>query len=148
MRGMVTPGVVLLHDNALLHVSTVARTRALLEHFNWELFVHPPYSPNLAPNDYHLFAYLNKWLVSQRFNNNGGLIERVKTWLSSQVVDFFDTDKQKLISRYKRLNSRGDYIEEQLKPVRIFRNNKTVFLIACFVNSSPGGYIRNSPHIF
>jgi hypothetical protein len=39
-RGMLTSGVVLLHVNARTH--TVARTRALLEHFNWELFDHPP----------------------------------------------------------------------------------------------------------
>jgi hypothetical protein len=32
-RGILTSGVVLLHDNAL--PLTAARTRALLEHFNW-----------------------------------------------------------------------------------------------------------------
>jgi hypothetical protein len=41
---MLTSGVVLLHDNARPHMSTAARTRALLGHFNWELFDHPPYS--------------------------------------------------------------------------------------------------------
>jgi hypothetical protein len=34
MRGMLTSGVVLLHDNADPH--TAARTRVLLEHFSWE----------------------------------------------------------------------------------------------------------------
>jgi transposase len=43
---MLTYGVVLLHDNAHLH--TAAHTWALLEHFNWELFDHPSYSPDLA----------------------------------------------------------------------------------------------------
>jgi histone-lysine N-methyltransferase SETMAR len=61
-RGMLTYSVVLLHDNASPH--TAARTRALLEHFNWELFDHTPYSPDLAPCDYHLFTYLKNWLVS------------------------------------------------------------------------------------
>jgi hypothetical protein len=37
-RGMLTYGVVLLHVNTLPH--TAARTRALLEHLNWELFDH------------------------------------------------------------------------------------------------------------
>jgi histone-lysine N-methyltransferase SETMAR len=46
------------------------RTRALLQHFNWELFDHPPYSPDLALSDYHLFTYLMSWLGSQGFNNN------------------------------------------------------------------------------
>jgi hypothetical protein len=26
-------------------------SQLLLEHFNWELFAHPPYSPDLAPSD-------------------------------------------------------------------------------------------------
>jgi transposase len=85
---------VLLHDNAHLH--TAAHTRALLKHFNWELFDHPPYSPDLAPSDYHLLTYLKNWLRSQRFNNNE-LMKGFKTWLSSQVADFFDTGIQKLI---------------------------------------------------
>jgi hypothetical protein len=36
-----------------------------LEHFNWELFDHPPYSPDLALCSYHLFIYPRKWLRSQ-----------------------------------------------------------------------------------
>jgi histone-lysine N-methyltransferase SETMAR len=44
-RGMLTSGVMLHHDNARPHRST--RTRALLENFNWELFDHPLYSPDL-----------------------------------------------------------------------------------------------------
>jgi hypothetical protein len=58
---MLTSCVVLLHDSARPH--TAARTRVLLEHFNWELFEHPPYSPDLAPNDCHLFTrtYRKNW---------------------------------------------------------------------------------------
>jgi transposase len=72
--GMLTYGVVLVHDNASRH--TAARTRALLEHFYWELFDHPPYCPDLAPSDYHLFTYLKNWLGSQHFNSNEELMER------------------------------------------------------------------------
>jgi hypothetical protein len=59
--------------------------RALLEHFNLELFDHHPHSPDLSPSDYHLFTYLNNWLGSQNFNNNKELMEGVKRWLSSQA---------------------------------------------------------------
>jgi hypothetical protein len=76
MRGMPTFGAVLLHDNARPH--TDARTRALLEHFNWELFDRLRYSPDLALSDYHLFIYLKKWFGSQSFNNNMKLMEGVK----------------------------------------------------------------------
>jgi hypothetical protein len=51
---MLTYGVVLLYDNARPHIA--ARTRALLEHLNWELFDYPP--STLAPNAYHRFIYL------------------------------------------------------------------------------------------
>jgi len=51
---MLTKGVVLLHDDARPH--TAARTNASIKLFNWEIFNHPPYSPDLAPSDYHLFT--------------------------------------------------------------------------------------------
>jgi hypothetical protein len=54
-HGMLTSGIVFLHDIACLH--TAALTRAVVEHLNWELFDHPPYSPDLAPSGYHLFTY-------------------------------------------------------------------------------------------
>jgi transposase len=73
---MLTCCVVLLHDNACPH--TAARTRKLLEHFNRELFDHPPYSPDLAPSVYHLFTYMKNWLGLQRFNENEGLMNGVK----------------------------------------------------------------------
>jgi hypothetical protein len=59
-------------------------------------------------------------------------MENVKMWLSSQMADMFDTGIQKLIPRYDQcLSSGGDYVEKQLKYVRIFVHN-TFFLIACF----------------
>jgi hypothetical protein len=77
------------------------------------LFDHPPYSPDPATSDYHLFTYLKNWLRSQRFNNNEELIEGVKTRLSSETAGFFDTGIQKLIPRYdKFLNSGGDHVEK------------------------------------
>ena len=46
-------GIVFHHDDARLHTSLATRTK-LLE-FGWEVMSHPPYSPDLAPSDYHLF---------------------------------------------------------------------------------------------
>jgi hypothetical protein len=88
---MLISDVVLFHDNARSPISTAAHTRALLEHFNWELFDHHRYSHDVAPSDYRLFTYLKNWLRSQRFNNNEELMEGVKKWLSSQAADFSDT---------------------------------------------------------
>jgi hypothetical protein len=95
--------IVLFHDNACPHTTD-----------------HPPYSPHLAPGDYHLFTYWKNWLWSQRFNNNEELMEGVNTSLSSQAADFLDICIQELISQYKCLNSGGDYVEKQPKYERIF----------------------------
>jgi hypothetical protein len=74
------------------------------------LFDHPLYSPDLAPINYHLFTYLKNCLGLQCFDNNDELMKGVKTWLSSEVADFFDTGT--LIPQYdKCLNSDGDYKE-------------------------------------
>jgi hypothetical protein len=94
-HGMLTSGVMLLHDNVRPHTATC--TSALLQHFSRELFNHPSYCLELTPDDYHLFTYLKNWLRSQRFNNDEELMKGVKTWLSSQTADFFDTGIQKLI---------------------------------------------------
>jgi hypothetical protein len=76
-RGILTSGVVLVYDNARPHAA--ARTRTLLEHFNWVLFDHSPYSTDLTRSDYHLLTYVKSLLRWQRFNNNEELIKRVKT---------------------------------------------------------------------
>jgi hypothetical protein len=70
-RGMLTCGVVFLHDNVRPHEA--ARPRALPEHFKWELLHHPPYNPDFATRDYHLFTriYLKNWLRSQRRRVDG-----------------------------------------------------------------------------
>jgi hypothetical protein len=51
----------------------------LLEHFNWELFDHLPYSPDLAPSNYHLFTYLKNCFRSLRYNNYEELMEGVES---------------------------------------------------------------------
>jgi histone-lysine N-methyltransferase SETMAR len=107
--GTLPSSIVLLHYNA--HPHTAAYTRVLLEHFNWELFDHPPYSPDLTLSNYHL--YLKSWLGSKHFNNNEELSEGVKMWLTSQGADFFYVGIQKLVPQYDNcLNSGSDYTEK------------------------------------
>jgi histone-lysine N-methyltransferase SETMAR len=107
---MLTYIIVLHHDNGRPH--TVAGTRAHLENLSSKLFAHPRYSPDLASSDYHLFTYLENWLRSRLINNNEELMEVLKTWLSSQAANFFDTGTQKHIPRYDRcLNLCDDHVE-------------------------------------
>jgi len=56
--GKVTKGVLYLHDNALAH-RTLA-TQKKLAYLGFQCLDHPPYSPDLAPSDYHLFPGLKR----------------------------------------------------------------------------------------
>ncbi|CAF1449534.1 unnamed protein product [Rotaria magnacalcarata] len=53
----------LRHGNARPHASKV--TRQKLEKLEWEVLPHPPYSPDLAPSDYHPFRSLRNHLVKK-----------------------------------------------------------------------------------
>jgi histone-lysine N-methyltransferase SETMAR len=59
-RGILTSGVVLLHNNTRPH--TAACTQALLQQFRWDLFDHQPYGLDLTPSDFHLFTRMKVWL--------------------------------------------------------------------------------------
>ena len=90
-----------------------ASQKDLLKKFNWEVFDLPPYSPDLAPSDFHLFRELKAWLGGQRFAANDELQDAVKTYLSSLAANFFAEGIEKLVSRYdKCLNRFGDYVEK------------------------------------
>ena len=107
---MVTKGVDLLH-NARPH--TAARKNALIKLFDWEIFDHPPYSPDLAPSDYNLFSKMKVWLATQRFHTNEELMDGVNNWLHNSEAPFFEEALQKLLSRYdKCLNVGGNYVEK------------------------------------
>jgi len=59
-RGQLSKGIVLLHDNARPH--TAAHTVETLQKLMFVALAHPPYSPDIAPVDYHLFVPLKETL--------------------------------------------------------------------------------------
>ena len=64
-RGMLTQGVLLLHDNSRPH--TAHLTIKTIRQLNWEVLEPLSYSPDLAPSDFHLFGPLKNALRSRRF---------------------------------------------------------------------------------
>jgi len=51
-----TKVVLFLHDNAPAHRAPA--TQKKLAYLDFQCLDHPPYSPDLAPSDYHLFSGL------------------------------------------------------------------------------------------
>ena len=61
-------GFLFLHDNAPAHWTLV--TQKNLTYVGFQCPYHPPYSPYLAPLDYHLFPGLNKQLNGRHFTSD------------------------------------------------------------------------------
>jgi len=64
-RGKVTKEVLFLHDNA--PAPWALATQKKLAYLGFHCLDHPPYSPDLAPSDHHLFPGLKKTIESSPF---------------------------------------------------------------------------------
>ena len=80
-------GVLLLHDNAPAHTSNVA-TSAVAE-CGYELLVHPPHSPDLAPSVFCLFPLLKKDFSDTQFSSDSDVIASVEVFLQGQDKLFY-----------------------------------------------------------
>ena len=80
-------GVLLLHDNTRPQIAK--RIKEAIEGYCWKVLPHPPYSPDLAPTDFHLFRSFSNAMRGVSFNNDAEL----KTWLDgffwSKSKDFY-----------------------------------------------------------
>ena len=88
-------------------------TRRMMERWGWEILEHPPYSPDLAPSDFHLFPNMKKNFFVPSDSNHDDVKHEVQTWLSGQDPTFYLQGFEKSISRLdKCLNREGDYVEK------------------------------------
>lgn len=110
-RGMLRKGVRFHHDNARPH--TANRTAALIEGFGWEMVSHPPYSPDLAPSDFHLFTELKKNLGGTQFRTDEEVQNAVVGFLNGQAAEFYDSGLKKWVPQMQKCIERnGDYVEK------------------------------------
>jgi len=74
------------HDNAPAHRALA--TRKKLAYLGFQCLDHPPYSPDLATSDYHLFPGLKKQLKRRHFSSDAEAIAAAETWLDGQISNF------------------------------------------------------------
>jgi len=97
-RGMLSKKVLLHHDNG--RPCTAAATVETVQQLGFTLLQHPPYSPDLARSDYHIFGPLKEALHGRRFTSDEEVKEVVHTWLREQPKSFFSAGIQRLVERY------------------------------------------------
>jgi histone-lysine N-methyltransferase SETMAR len=76
-----------LHDNAPAHQAPTTQT--ILAYLVFQCLDHPPYSPDLALPEYHLFHGLKIQLKGRHFSSDAEVIAAAETWLDGQPSEFF-----------------------------------------------------------
>ena len=81
--------------------------------YKFEQLNHMPFSPDLAPSDYHLFLNLKSHMRGTRFRDDDDLKAATEAWLGDQTDNFYfqgiDCLKDK---QAKCIEVKGDYIKK------------------------------------
>jgi histone-lysine N-methyltransferase SETMAR len=110
-RGKLSRGVLLLHDNAPVHTSIVAK--AAIEQVGFKELDHPPYSPDLAPSDYYLFSKLKSDLRGKKFKTDDDVHVAVLAHFEGKTSEYFYKGIELLLKRCNKCVAvQGDYIEK------------------------------------
>jgi len=110
-RDKISKGILLLQDNAPVHNSHVARSEA--QACGYEILPHPPYSPDLAPSDFHLFPAMTLFLKGKHFPDDAALISEVMSWSEDQPGMFYKNGLQSCIKRWEKcITLGGSYTEK------------------------------------
>jgi len=90
----------LLHDYARPH--TAHTTIEALEMLKFEVLSHPPYSPDLAPSDFHFFPHLKRDIKGTHFTSDDEVKQAVTSWIKQKTPEFFIDGTHKLVLSWKK----------------------------------------------
>lgn len=103
--------VILQHDNARPHVAAPVKT--YLETLKWDVLPHPPYSPDIAPSDYHLFRSMQHDLADQRFSNHEDVSKWLDSWIAAKPAGFWRDGIRQLPGRWEKVVANdGQYFKQ------------------------------------
>ncbi|KAG5333135.1 SETMR methyltransferase, partial [Acromyrmex heyeri] len=88
----------------------IATQEKILE-LGWLVLLHPPYSPDLAPTDYHLFCSLQNFLNGKTFNSEEQVSQAVENFFQSKLITFYKEGIDKLPGTWEKvIHNSGEYI--------------------------------------
>ena len=101
--------VLLMHDNVRPHVTNM--TKEAIQTHGWEVLPHPPYSPDLAPTDFHLFRSLSNARRGVSFNCDAELRDWWDEFFESKSNNFYRKGIENLVECWEIVvDTNGEYI--------------------------------------
>jgi histone-lysine N-methyltransferase SETMAR len=100
----------LLHDNARPH--TAQKTVTKLLELRLESLRHPPYSPDLAPTDFHFFRNLDNFIQEKIFRSEDAVKNAFKEFIDSRPQDFYRRGINELPFKWQKcIDNNGQYFD-------------------------------------
>jgi histone-lysine N-methyltransferase SETMAR len=86
-------------------------TQQKINELGWEVLPHPPYSPDVAPSDYHLFRSLRNFLLGKEFEDEEDVKRAITSFIASKPPEFFRNGIEKLVTKWGQvIDNEGQYI--------------------------------------
>jgi len=110
-RGRLSTGVLLQHDNARPH--TARSAVATIQDLSFDCLPHSPYSPDLAPSDFHVFEPLKEAMGGKSLRSDEEVQQAVHEWRNCQPKEFFSRGIHALPKPWNIcMECNGDYIKK------------------------------------
>ena len=101
--------IIFHQDDARPHVSLMTRQKLL--QLGWEVLIHPPYSPDIAPLDFHLFQSLQNSLNGKIFGSLEDRKRHLEQFFAQKDKKFQEGGIMKLPEKWQKVvEQKGEYI--------------------------------------
>ena len=78
---------------------------------DWEVLIHPPYSPDMAPSDFYLFWSLQNSLNGKDFNSQEDCKRHLEKFFAQKDEKFWEDGIMKLPERWQKVvEQNGEHI--------------------------------------
>ena len=101
--------IIFHQDNERPHVSLMTRQKLL--QLGWEVLIHPQYSPDIAPSDFHLFRSLQNSLNGKNFNSLEDCKRYLEQFFAPKDYKFWEDEIMKLPEKCQKVvEQKGEYV--------------------------------------
>ena len=86
-------------------------TRQKLAQLGWEVRIHAPYSPDIAPLDFHLFQSLQNSLNGKKLNSLENYKRHMELFFAQKDKKFWEDEIMKLSEKWQKIvEQNGEHV--------------------------------------